>query len=71
MAAGTGNNPLPFVFLTAAACNSAFALPTSIRAVPVGYGLDTGYMFKKGIGAIVVSYVILVFTGYIFIMLIS
>ena len=67
---GFNANPLPYVFLAAAACNSAFALPTSIRAVPVGYGLDTGFMFKKGIGAIAVSYMVLVATGYIFIMLV-
>ena len=67
---GFNANPLPYVFLAAAACNSAFALPTSIRAVPVGYGLDTGFMFKKGIGAIAVSYIVLVATGYIFIMLV-
>ncbi|MCD6323350.1 MAG: SLC13 family permease [Clostridiales bacterium] len=67
---GLGSNPMPYVFLAAAACNSAFALPTSIRAVPIGYGLDTGFMFKKGIGAITVSYIVLVVTGYIFIMLV-
>lgn len=69
VASGAGRNPLPYVFLTAAACNSAFALPTSIRAVPVGYGLDTGFMFKKGIGAIFVSFVVLSVTGYIIILL--
>lgn len=66
---GLGSNPLPYVFLAAAACNSAFALPTSIRAVPVGYGLDTGFMFKKGIGVIAVSYIVLVVTGYTITML--
>lgn len=66
---GLGRNPLPFVFLAAAACNSAFALPTSIRAVPVGYGLDTGFMFKKGIGAIAISYIVLAVTGYVIIIL--
>jgi len=67
---GLGSNPMPYIFLAAAACNSAFALPTSIRAVPVGYGLDTEFMFKKGIGAIAVSYIVLVVTGYIFIVLV-
>lgn len=67
--AGTGGNPLPYVFLTVAACNSAYALPTSIRAVPVGYGLEPGYMFNKGLGAIVISYMVICAAGYISIML--
>lgn len=70
VAVGLGSSPMPYIFLAAAACNSAFALPTSIRAVPVGYGLETGFMFKKGIGAIAVSYIVLVVTGYIFIVLV-
>lgn len=70
VSAGLGSNPLPYVFLAAASCNSAFALPTSIRAVPIGYGLSTGFMFRKGLGAILVSYVVLVVTGYILIILV-
>ncbi|MCE5236114.1 MAG: SLC13 family permease [Clostridiaceae bacterium] len=45
-------DPLPYVFLTSVACNCAYALPTSIRAIPVGYGLDIKYMLKKGMVAI-------------------
>jgi sodium-dependent dicarboxylate transporter 2/3/5 len=62
---GLGINPILPVFITAAACNSAYALPTSIRAVPVGFGLDTGYMFKKGIIINILTYVALVVSGYI------
>lgn len=69
VAIGLNNDPLPYVFLAAAACNSAYALPTSIRAVPVGFGLDTGFMFKKGIVAIVISYLALVAAGYVMIIL--
>ncbi len=62
---GAGNNPLPYVFLTVAACNSAFALPTSIRAVTVGYKMDTKFMFKKGIGVIAAIFTVLCAVGYI------
>ncbi|MDX1357433.1 MAG: SLC13 family permease [Clostridia bacterium] len=65
VASGSGADPLPYVFLAVAACNSAYMLPTSIRAVPVGYGLDPGFMFKKGIGAWAVVYAALCLFGYI------
>ncbi|MBN2558983.1 MAG: anion permease [Clostridia bacterium] len=71
IAVGMGHDPLPYVFLTAAACNSAYALPTSIRAVPVGYGLDTGFMFRKGMIAILISYAALVLSGYAYILLLA
>lgn len=58
-------DPLKYVFLTAAACNCAFLLPTSIRAIPVGYGLDTSFMFKKGITGVVITFTILLAAGYI------
>ncbi len=66
---GLGINPLVPVFITAASCNSAFALPTSIRAVPVGYGLDTGFMFRRGIAINGILYLVLVSAGYIAYML--
>lgn len=58
--AATSADPLPLVFITAAACNSAFILPTSIRAIPVGYGLDVGFMFKKGLAAVAICFALLV-----------
>lgn len=53
-------DPLPFVYIAAAACNCAFILPTSIRAIPVGYGLDVPFMFRKGLAAVVICLVILI-----------
>lgn len=55
---------LPYIYVSAAACNSAFILPTSIRAIPVGYGMDTKFMLKKGIAALVITYICLVALGY-------
>jgi len=57
-------NPLPYVYVSAAACNSAFLLPTSIRAIPLAYGMDTGFMLKKGIVAVIITFVCLVSIGY-------
>ncbi len=56
-------DPLPFVYAASAACNAAFALPTSIRAIPVGYGLDIRFMFKKCMAAAVISMAILLLTA--------
>ena len=50
---------MPYIYITAAACNCAFALPTSIRAIPVGYGLSVNYMLKKGLTAVVISMILL------------
>jgi len=60
MTSALGLNPLPYVYITATACNCAYALPTSIRAIPVGYGLSVNYMLKKGLVAAAVSLVILI-----------
>ncbi len=68
---GLGINPILPVFITAAACNSAYVLPTSIRAVPVGFGLDTRYMFSKGLMINAVSYLVLVVIGYIAFMVVG
>lgn len=59
IAAAKQVDPMPYVYLAAASCNCAFILPTSIRAIPVGYGLDIRFMFKKGLAACVLTFVIL------------
>ncbi len=59
------DTPLRYVYITAAACNCAFLLPTSIRAIPVGYGLDTDYMFKKGFIGVAVTFAVLLAAGYV------
>jgi sodium-dependent dicarboxylate transporter 2/3/5 len=61
--------PLKYVYITAAACNCAFLLPTSIRAIPVGYGLDTDYMFKKGLIGVAVTFAVLLAAGYVAVIL--
>jgi sodium-dependent dicarboxylate transporter 2/3/5 len=57
--------PLPYIYVAAAACNCAFVLPTSIRAIPTGYGLSIQYMMKKGLAAIAICLVLLSAAGYI------
>lgn len=45
---GIGQNPIPFVYIASVGVNLSYMLPTSIRAIPVGYGLEPKYMFKEG-----------------------
>ena len=46
---GIGLNPIPYVFVATIGVNLSYTLPTSIRAVPVGYGMKPSFMFKKGL----------------------
>ncbi len=46
---GMGLNPIPYILAATVGVNLSYCLPTSIRAIPVGYGLSPGYMFKHGI----------------------
>lgn len=62
-------NPMPFIYVSAAACNSAFLLPTSVRAIPLAYGMDTGFMLKKGVMAVVTTFVCIVAIGYAAVMI--
>lgn len=45
---GIGLNPIPYVYIASVGVNLSYMLPTSIRAIPVGYGLQPKYMFKEG-----------------------
>ena len=46
---GMGLNPIPYVYIASIGVNLSYMLPTSIRAIPVGYGLEPEYMLKKGV----------------------
>lgn len=45
---GIGLNPVPYIYIASVGVNLSYMLPTSIRAIPVGYGLEPKYMFKEG-----------------------
>ncbi len=58
-------NPIPYIFITAAAFNCAYILPTSIRAIPVGHGLNPRYMMKNGVVLTVMGIVVITIMGYL------
>lgn len=47
---GIGLNPIPYIYVATIGVNVSYMLPTSIRAIPVGYGLEPKFMLKKGVG---------------------
>lgn len=49
IARGLGKPVISYLWIATAAYNISYTLPTSIRSIPVGYGLSPGYMFKKGL----------------------
>lgn len=46
---GIGLNPIPYIFIATIGVNLSYTLPTSVRSVPVGYGLKPSFMFKRGL----------------------
>ena len=45
---GIGKDPLPYIYAATVGVNLSYMFPTSIRAIPVGYGLKPRYMLKEG-----------------------
>ena len=61
---GLGLNPVPYLYITAAAFNCAYVLPTSIRAIPVGYGLSTKYLLRNGLSLTLLGTVTITLAGW-------
>lgn len=64
---GIGLNPIPFIYIASVGVNLSYMLPTSIRAIPVGYGLQPKYMFKEGVKMTVM--IIILMTAMCYVML--
>jgi len=60
IAQGLGRPVIPYLWIATVSYNISYTLPTSIRAIPIGYGLEPKYMFKKGL--ILTVFVILAVT---------
>ena len=46
---GAGQDPLPYVFAATIGVNLSYSLPTSVRSIPVGYGMKPSFMLKRGV----------------------
>ncbi len=60
-----GVNVIPYIYIATIGVNLSYMLPTSIRAIPVGYGLEPKFMFKRGVPITIVSIAVLSIVGYL------
>lgn len=67
LANGMGENPIPYVYVATIGVNLSYMLPTSIRAIPVGYGLQPKYMLKKGVPITIVVIALMSILGWLLI----
>ncbi len=62
---GLGENPIPYIYIASIGVNLSYMLPTSIRAIPVGYGLEPKFMLKRGVPITVVVIILMSLTAYL------
>lgn len=62
---GIGLNPIPYIYIAVIGVNISYMLPTSIRAIPVGYGLEPKFMLKRGAPLTVIVILLMSVIGYL------
>lgn len=62
---GSAINPIPYILAATIGINLSYMLPTSIRAIPVGYGLSPKFMLKKGVPLTVIVIILMSITAFI------
>ena len=62
---GIGKDPIPYVYIASIGVNLSYMLPTSIRAIPVGYGLQPRYMLKQGVPLTLIVIVLMTVLSYL------
>lgn len=65
IAQGIGKDPIPYVYIASIGVNLSYMLPTSIRAIPVGYGLKPKFMLKEGIPLTIIVILSMSVVGYL------
>lgn len=63
---GNGPECVPYVFAATIGVNLSYMLPTSIRAISVGYGLSPKFMLKKGLPLTVIVILLMSVAAYLF-----
>lgn len=61
---GIGKDPIPYIYIASIGVNLSYMLPTSIRAIPVGYGLRPKFMLKQGVPLTVIVIILMSALGY-------
>lgn len=62
---GIGKDPIPYVYIASIGINLSYMLPTSIRAIPVGYGLQPKYMLKEGVPLTIIIIILMTVLSYL------
>lgn len=62
---GIGENPIPYIYIATIGVNLSYMLPTSIRAIPVGYGLEPRFMLKRGVPITIIEILLMSVTAYL------
>ena len=62
---GIGKDPIPYIYIASIGVNLSYMLPPSIRAIPVGYGLQPKYMLKQGVPITIMVIALMSITGYL------
>lgn len=65
IAGGLGQNPIPYIYAATIGVNLAYMIPTSIRAIPVGYGLSAQYILKVGWKITLMTLILMTISGYL------
>ncbi len=56
---GLGLNPIPYIYAATIGINLSYLFPTSIRSVPVGYGLSAKYLLSEGWKTTVITIILM------------
>lgn len=64
LAEGLNKDPLVYIYVASIGVNLSYMLPTSIRAIPVGYGLKPKFMFNTGFLITLMTIILSSFVGY-------
>lgn len=62
---GIGKDPIPYIYIASIGVNLSYMLPTSIRAIPVGYGLQPKFMLKQGAALTLIVITLMSVLGYL------
>ncbi len=65
IAQGIGKDPIPYVYIASIGVNLSYMLPTSIRAIPVGYGLKPKFMLREGVPLTIIVILLMSVVGYL------
>lgn len=60
-----GLNPIPYIYMATIGVNLSYSLPTSVRAIPIGYGMPPKLMLKHGLKLSLIVIVLLVPLCYV------